>query len=98
MEPAGRGRDRGVGGWLWLTGVAALCASVPAALALSSALEIQVIAAAAGATMATGGFAVGRAAWPGWRRSELRRLVLAVGFFMCCAGLILMLAGIGVYH
>lgn len=85
-------------GWAWLAGVGALCALVPAALALSGAFKIQVTAAAAGALMTTGGFGLARAAWPDRRQSDLRRLLLSLGFFIGCAGAILMLAGVGIYH
>lgn len=87
-----------VKGWAWLAGVGAACALVPAALVLRGAFQIQVTAAAAGALLTTGGFGLGRAAWPGWRQSDVRRLLLSLGFFMGCGGAILMLAGIGVYH
>lgn len=98
MDTLGPIRYRAARRWTGLAGVAALRALVPAALALSGAFEIQVTAAAAGALMTTGGFGLGRAAWPGWRESDPRRLLLSLGFFMGCAGAILMLVGIGLYH
>lgn len=98
MDASGGVREKIATGWAWLAGVGAACALVPAALVLSGAFHIQVTAAAVGALLTTGGFGLGRAAWPGWRQSDLRRLLLSLGFFMGCAGAILMLAGIGVYH
>lgn len=98
MDPEQSVRDRAAGRWASLAGVGVVCALVPGALALSGAFQIQVTAAAAGALLTTGGFGLGRAAWPGWRQSDLRRLLLSLGFFLSCAGAILMLAGIGIYH
>jgi hypothetical protein len=62
---------------------------VPTALALSGAFDVQVAAAAAGALAATGGFGVGYLAWPGWRESESRRLLLSIAFFTIGAGTVL---------
>lgn len=91
-------RGKVASGWSGVAGVGGACALVPAVLLLSDAFQVQVIAAAAGALLTTGGFGLGRAAWPGWRRSDLRRLLLSLGFFLGCAGAILMLAGVGLYH
>ncbi len=98
MDPPGSGRHKAARSFPSFAGVAALCALVPVGLALSGAFQIQVTTAAAGAVMTTGGFALARAVWPGRRQSDLRRLLLSVGFFVGCAGVILMLAGIGIYH
>lgn len=91
--PGGAGRR-----WPWLAGVGVLCTLVPAALALTGACQGQVATTATGALMTTAGFGLGQAAWPGWRRSDPRRLALSLGFLIGCAGAILMLAGIGIYH
>ncbi|HEV2076019.1 MAG TPA: hypothetical protein VGR10_07245 [Thermoleophilaceae bacterium] len=98
MDELRSGGARAARSWVWLAGVAALCAGVPVGLALSGAFRIQVTAAAAGALMTTGGLGLARTAWPGWRQSDLRRLLVSVGFFVSCAGAILMLGGIGLYH
>jgi hypothetical protein len=98
MDPAGSVRDRATRVWPWLAGVGAVCGLVPVALALSGAFQIQLIAAAAGALLTTCGFGLARAAWPGWARSDVGRLLLSLGFFACCAGVVLMLAGVGIYH
>jgi hypothetical protein len=74
------------------------CAAVPAALAASGALRVQVFAASAGSLMVACGAAALRAGWRGRHTSELRRLAAAFGFFLCCAGSVLLLAGVGLYH
>ncbi len=79
-------------------GVAALCMLVPVYLATSDALEVQVAAAGAGALMTTVGVVVVRAVWSSWRDSDVRRLVASLAFFICCAGVVLLLAGVGLYH
>jgi hypothetical protein len=75
-----------------------LCSLVPLLLALSDAFRIQVVAAAAGAAMATAGVASGLAGLARPRSSELHNLLAAFGFFLLCGGVVLMLAGIGLYH
>lgn len=84
--------------WLPVAGLALLLAVVPARLATSGALGIQVVAAAAGALMATAGAALMRVGAPRRRRSDLRHLRAAFGFFLLCAGAVAMLAGVGLYH
>jgi hypothetical protein len=74
------------------------CAAVPVALAASGALRVQVLAASAGTVMVACGAAALRAGWSGRRMSELRRLAAAFGFFLCCAGTVTLLAGVGLYH
>jgi hypothetical protein len=71
---------------------------VPARLAASGALEVQIVAAAAGALMATGGAGLLSVSWPRRRHSELQHLLAAMGFFLLCAGAVAMLAGVGIYH
>jgi drug/metabolite transporter (DMT)-like permease len=89
VEPPARARHRAVRGWAWIALVGGLCGLVPTALALSGAFDVQVAAAAAGALAATGGFGVGYLAWPGWRESESRRLLLSIAFFTIGAGTVL---------
>jgi TRAP-type C4-dicarboxylate transport system permease small subunit len=83
--------------WRWLALGAVLFLLVPARLAISGALEVQVLAAAAGALMATGGVGLLSASWPRRRYSELHHLLAAMGFFLLCAGAVAMLAGVGIY-
>lgn len=71
---------------------------VPALLATSGALPIQLLAAAAGALMVSAGASCLFVAWPQRRSSDLRHLLAAFGFFLLCAGLVGMLAGVGLYH
>lgn len=77
---------------------AALFALVPSLLAVGGALPIQVVAAAVGALMATGGVAMGLVGWPRRRHSDIHHLLAATGFFLLCAGVVGMLAGVGLYH
>jgi hypothetical protein len=84
--------------WLPTAALALVFALIPALLAASGALGIQIAAAAAGALMAAGGAALLRVAWPHRRRSELHHLLAALGFFLLCAGAVAMLAGVGLYH
>jgi len=79
-------------------GLAVLFALVPSLLAASGAPRIQVVAAAAGALLATTGAVLGTVSLPKRRRSEVHQLLFAVGFFLLCAGVVGMLAGIGLYH
>jgi hypothetical protein len=81
-----------------LAGFALLVAVVPSLLAASGALQVQVVAATAGALMAVGGVSLMRVAWPHKRRSDIHHLLVALGFFLLCAGAVAMLAGIGLYH
>lgn len=81
-----------------LVGLGLLLALVPSLLAASGALAIQVVAATAGALLATGGAALVRVGWAHRQRSDLHHLVVAVGFFLLCAGMVAMLAGVGLYH
>jgi hypothetical protein len=67
-------------------------------LATSRALPVQIVAAAAGALVATAGAALARLGWPRRRRSDVHHLLTALGFFMFCAGVVAMLAGVGLYH
>ena len=83
---------------LVVAGIDVLCALVPSVLAASGALRVQVVAAVVGAAMATAGVALGLAGWPRRRSSELHNLLAAFGFFLLCGGVVLMLAGIGLYH
>ena len=83
---------------LVVAGIGVLCALVPCVLGASGALRVQVVAAVVGAAMATGGVALGLAGWPQRRSSELHNLLAAFGFFLLCGGVVLMLAGIGLYH
>jgi hypothetical protein len=83
--------------WLPVAGVGLLFALVPSRLATTGALGVQVVAAAAGALIATGGAALVRLGWPR-ERSDLDHLVAAFGFFLVCAGAVAMLAGVGLYH
>jgi uncharacterized membrane protein HdeD (DUF308 family) len=77
----------------------AVLSVVPAALlAADGAFAIQVIAAVLGALLVTAGATLLRAGWTRRRESELWRLLAASGWFLCCAGLIGVLAGIGLYH
>lgn len=75
-----------------------VCAAAPVALALTGALRLQVLAASAGALMVACGAALLTAGWSRRRDSELRRLAAALGFFLCCAGTVMLLAGVGLYH
>lgn len=84
--------------WVPVVGLGLLFALVPSRLAVSGALGIQVVAAAAGALTATGGVALVRVAWPRRRHSDLHHLLAALGFFLLCAGAVAMLAGVGLYH
>jgi len=79
-------------------GLAVLFALLPSLLAASGALRIQVVAAAAGALLATTGAVLGTVSWSKRRQSEVHHLLFAVGFFLLCAGVVGMLAGIGLYH
>jgi hypothetical protein len=72
--------------------------AVPVRLALGGAEAIQVAAAAGGAAAAAVGVGLARAAWPRRKASEVPRLLFALGFFSVCAGIVTMLAGIGLYH
>ena len=83
---------------LAVAGVGALRALVPSVLAAGGAFRVQVLAAAAGAAMATGGVALGLVGLPRRRSSELHNLLAAFGFFLLCGGVVRMLAGIGLYH
>lgn len=78
--------------------MAVICALVPLLLAVGGALRIQVAAAAMGAAMATGGVGLGLVGLPRRRRSELHNLLAAFGFFLLCGGVVLMLAGVGLYR
>lgn len=84
--------------WLPVVGLGLLLALVPSVLAASRALTIQIAAATAGALMATGGAELVRVAWTRRRRSDLHYLLVAIGFFLLCAGAVAMLAGVGLYH
>jgi hypothetical protein len=84
--------------WLPVAGLGVLFALVPSRLATSGALGIQIVAATAGALVATGGAALVRLGWPQRRRSDLHHLLAATGFFLLCAGAVAMLAGVGLYH
>lgn len=77
---------------------AVLFGLVPAYLAATGALTVQVMAAAGGALLAGIGAALADASRPRRRGSELHNLLFSVGFFLLCAGLVGMLAGIGIYH
>jgi len=85
-------------GRLLVIGVGVICVLIPVYLATTEALDVQVAAAAAGALMTTAGLAVVRAVWSSWRESDLRRLVGSLAFFLSCAGVVLLLAGVGLYH
>ena len=85
-------------GWLPVAGLGLLFALVPSRLAATGAQGVQVVAAAAGALMATGGAALVRLGWPRRRHSDLYRLIAAPGFFLLCAGAVAMLVGVGLYH
>lgn len=78
--------------------VAVGCALVSAAVAANHALTIQVVGAAAGAAMTTGGVALAVSFWSHRRTSELRHLLTGVGFFLACVGVFTLLAGAGLYH
>ena len=84
--------------WLPVTGLGLLIVLVPARLATSQALGIQIVAAAAGALIATAGIALLRLGWPRRRRSDVHHLLTALGFFLLFAGAVAMLAGVGRYH
>ena len=84
--------------WLPVAGLGLLFALVPSGLATSGALPVQIVAAAAGALVATAGAALARLGWPRRRRSDVHHLLTALGFFMFCAGVVAMLAGVGLYH
>jgi hypothetical protein len=84
--------------WLPVVGFGLLFALVPSRLATSGALGIQVVAAAAGALAATAGAALVRLGWPHRRRSDLHNLLAAFGFLLVSAGVVAMLAGVGLYH
>lgn len=81
-----------------VVGVGASCALVIVAVVANHALAIQVVAAAAGAVMITGGVALASSSWPHRRMSELRNLLVGLGFFLSCIGVFVMLAGVGLYH
>lgn len=81
-----------------MPGVGLLSALVPVAVAFNHALAVQVLGAAAGAMLLTGGFGLAYFGWPRRRSSELHRLAVASGFLACCVGVFLMIAGIGLYH
>lgn len=78
--------------------VGAVLALVPGVLGISGALAVQVLAAGAGAAVATAGFALGLRSWPRRRASDLAHLLISLGFFLCCVGVALMLAGVGLWH
>ncbi len=86
------------GGRLLVAGAGALLVLVPVLLARTGALTVQVVAAGAGALLATGGLSLMRGAWPRRRITDLHYLLFAVGFFLLCAGFVTMLAGVGLYH
>ena len=98
MPPAEVAPRRRRGEGLVLVVVAALSALPAAVLAVGDAFAIQVVAAAVGAALITVGATLLRAGSPRRHKSELQRLVAAFGWFLCCAGLIGVLAGIGLYH
>lgn len=81
-----------------VAGLGVLFAAVPSVLTVRGALGIQIIAATAGALMATGGAAMVHLAWPLRRRSDFHHLLAAAGFFLLCLGAVAMLAGVGLYH
>ncbi len=83
---------------LAVAGLGVLLALAPLLLAASGALRIQLVASAAGAFLATAGVAITLMAWPRRRRSDLHHLYAAIGFFLTCGGVVLMLAGVGLYH
>jgi hypothetical protein len=84
--------------WLPVAGLGLLFALVPSRLAAPGALQIQIVAAAVGAVVATGGVALVRLGWPRRRHSDVHHLFGALGFFLLCAGVVTMLAGVGLYH
>ncbi len=84
--------------WLPVTGLGLAFALVPTLLVTSGAPRAQVLAAAAGAVMATGGGALLRVGFPRRRLSDLHHLLAAFGFLLLCAGAVAMLAGVGLYH
>ena len=71
---------------------------VPLLLVSTGAREIQLVAATVGALLATGGVALLLLGWPRRRCSDVHHLLAAVGFFLFCAGVVAMLAGVGLYH
>jgi hypothetical protein len=75
-----------------------LSALVPVFVAFNHALAIQVVGAAAGALVFTGGVGLARLGWRSRQASELHRLAVASGFLACCIGAFLMSAGVGLYH
>lgn len=79
-------------------GLAAGLSLVPSALYVTGAQAIQVLAASVGALVATAGFGLLRSVWRRWRQSDLLRFLAALGCYLICAGTVLMLAGIGIYH
>ena len=84
--------------WLPVAGLGLLFALVPARLAATGALQIQIVAAAVGAVVAPGGVALLRLGWSRRRHSDVHHLLAALGFFLLCAGVVAMLAGVGLYH
>ena len=58
----------------------------------------ELVPVAAGALMTSTGLALGALSWPRRRASDVHHLLFAVGFFLVCAGLVGVLAGIGLYH
>jgi hypothetical protein len=78
--------------------VGVLTSLVPLILAMSGALDIQVLGAGAGAAALTAGFGLAGAGWRRRRQSELHRLAVATGFFLGCVGAFGMLAAVGLYH
>jgi hypothetical protein len=98
LQSSGRPARRAARGVLLVGGTGALSALVPVALAAGGALPIQVAGAAAGAATLTAGVALAWATRRARRESDLRRALGAAGFFLCCLGSVLMLAGVGIYH
>lgn len=84
--------------WVAVAGIAGGSALVAVEVARDHALEIQVVGAVAGATLAIGGSALTAWAWPDRRRSELCRLLASLGFLVACVGALAMGAGIGILH
>lgn len=81
-----------------VAGLAVASVLVCLQLAGSGAVGAQVTAATIGAALLTGGAALAVWGWPRRRESEALRLALSAGFFLICAGIVAMLAGVGLYH
>jgi hypothetical protein len=84
--------------WGLVAAAGAGCAAVILFVAANHAIPLQVVGAIGGAVLTTGGVALMSSSWRHRHVSELRRFVVAYGFFLTCLGGFFMVAGVGFFH